>query len=804
MSDSDGQTIYRQLVERHGVRIPMLQRDYAQGRQGQEEVRERFLDALQEALELPPDDPSLPRNLDFIYGSVEKRRDGTYFFPLDGQQRLTTLFLLHWYLAWRDDCAADFELLFHRDGHARFSYSVRTTSSEFFDKLVTRRPEKKPDEIVSLRDWITNQSWYFRYWRFDPTIVSALTMLQALHERLAQKCGLYARLTDEVRPAITFQLLDLKDFGLSDDLYIKMNARGKPLTSFEAFKARYEQELIKLFVGQKRSIEANEFSVADFVARRMDTRWADLFWAHRVKGTHLYDEQIMNLFRVLALVSRDPKKNSFLQDLDLLRDKSKAPIYSTYHKQRWLDEDFTSLLIAVLEQWSRGGGELQLLLPNAEYFDETDIFGRLIRDPLDLSQTEVIQFTGYALFIKEHEPAIDSAVFQEWMRVVRNLAVNTLIERPDDFHNAAKAIRELLPNADEILAYLTALTEKDQIAGFSRQQVAEEQVKAGLIRSHPGWRPLIDRAEQHSYFLGQIEFLLEFSGALEEWSKTRQCAWEERTHRRLQQSFERYLTSAEMMFEKRGLKAVPLSRWERALLTLGDYLLNMGWTNLSFLVDAATDASSWKRLLRGGTPSDARKRELLKQLWGNLTTGRPVAEQLDDIISATGLPPWREELVRTPDAVAYCWNRAIRKENDLQIYLLSRKQMNGQHAELFTFCLYDRLRQPKRMEQLQPFMLTEYSFRTDRYEEPHFPLRFRYDAKILAFLVYFTDAKFHTWIDLATLQPFPELRTLLQKSAGFVESDGWLEKISSREEVEPAIAALAVLLATHAPATAAL
>lgn len=32
-------------------------------------------------------------NLDFIYGNL----DGDTFLPLDGQQRLTTLFLLHWY-----------------------------------------------------------------------------------------------------------------------------------------------------------------------------------------------------------------------------------------------------------------------------------------------------------------------------------------------------------------------------------------------------------------------------------------------------------------------------------------------------------------------------------------------------------------------------------------------------------------------------------------------------------------------------------------------------------------------------------
>ena len=72
-------------------------------------------------------------------------------------------------------------------------------------------------------------------------------MLDAIHELFRNDQGLYARLVDNKRPAITFQLLDLKDFGLSDDLYIKMNARGKPLTPFETFKARYGRALENLF-----------------------------------------------------------------------------------------------------------------------------------------------------------------------------------------------------------------------------------------------------------------------------------------------------------------------------------------------------------------------------------------------------------------------------------------------------------------------------------------------------------------------------------------------------------------------------
>lgn len=43
-------------------------------------------------------------------------------------------------------------------------------------------------------------------------------------------------LTSDNSP-IVFYYLPLKKFGLSDDLYVKMNARGKALTPFENFKA---------------------------------------------------------------------------------------------------------------------------------------------------------------------------------------------------------------------------------------------------------------------------------------------------------------------------------------------------------------------------------------------------------------------------------------------------------------------------------------------------------------------------------------------------------------------------------------
>ena len=78
----DSQIIYKQLLDRHGrIQIPMIQRDFAQGRPSESTVRELFLMALDDALRKPVDDPTLPLNLDFIYGSVEGQDEDPISYP---------------------------------------------------------------------------------------------------------------------------------------------------------------------------------------------------------------------------------------------------------------------------------------------------------------------------------------------------------------------------------------------------------------------------------------------------------------------------------------------------------------------------------------------------------------------------------------------------------------------------------------------------------------------------------------------------------------------------------------------------
>ena len=120
MSNSNFPKSFQELLENntiHTIAIPRIQRDYAQGRTDDKTARIRinFVSALCTAIK-----NGQKLNLDFVYGNIDKKGVLTL---LDGQQRLTTLFLLHWYIA--KETNHDVELL------KKFSYEIRPSTRDF-------------------------------------------------------------------------------------------------------------------------------------------------------------------------------------------------------------------------------------------------------------------------------------------------------------------------------------------------------------------------------------------------------------------------------------------------------------------------------------------------------------------------------------------------------------------------------------------------------------------------------------------------------------------------------------------------
>ena len=97
---NNSETTFWKTINTYRIVIPRIQRDYVQGRKTRlvENARDALLTDIHESCSTGE-----PTSLNFVYGKVEGPEGDELFLPLDGQQRLTTLFLLHWIaLLWDD------------------------------------------------------------------------------------------------------------------------------------------------------------------------------------------------------------------------------------------------------------------------------------------------------------------------------------------------------------------------------------------------------------------------------------------------------------------------------------------------------------------------------------------------------------------------------------------------------------------------------------------------------------------------------------------------------------------------------
>lgn len=748
------------------IEIPIIQRDYVQGRGSAEEVRTQFIETIAKTLSIAPENLEEPLDLDFVYGSLHGN-DHETFWPLDGQQRLTTLFLLHWYLANRDGDINSFHEMVFKNQQVQFTYQTRSSSRMFFNELakVTIDLDELPDTSINdhaLSDALRNSKWFFVSLGYDPTVQSALTMLDAIHNRFHKSSGFYQRLVGMQKPYVTFQFLNLEEFGLSDDLYIKMNARGKPLTAFENFKAKFEQTVGELCKDETMMLHGVSLSVKEYISRKMDTEWADLFWVFCGANTHKIDDQQMHFFRsifeVLFVISADKSDEAKIRTfLEKIRDDKFEPTHFKYMELDFFSKELILNLITLMNRLSLSSGAFQQYLQNTAYYNEKAVFSlaleKLIarrRDTSGLTYQPAVQFFAWCLFFIKKEGDIDHDSFYQWTRVTHNLTVNSRIESVNIYHDALNSLVTLIDQSDNVLNFLANAEGKLTLQGFYNPQVREECIKAQLILCSDNWQTLIFRAEQHGYLQGQIEFLLDFSGVSSFFAEHGHCKWDEAADIEFLATFEEYLRKTEALFESNGIRKFDDFLFERALLVKGDYLLkSIG--NHSFLKNGFERDLSWKRLLRGSeSGNDAskvtEKRIYLKELMDDLDV-LDMESSLKKIIASSGsIDEWRKMLVDQPQMIAYCKDKFIRRlNNDDVIYLMKRKQTNGAHLELRTYHLYLSLLKKKTKSQLYPFTYPDLYPTTSGEDYPFAYLEgMKFKNKPIELLISYDEGKYCT------------------------------------------------------------
>lgn len=712
-------SFYQLLSEnKYSIEIPIIQRDYAQGRKSKGEVRDLFLQALYDYLE-----ENIPnRDLDFVYGSTEIEENNEKFIPLDGQQRLTTLFLLHWYLATISGNIEDFREVLVKDNKSKFTYLTRTSSSEFCDALLQNSIDfsnllpNDNHQQNGLSKTIKDCGWYFLSWGNDPTIQSMLTMLDSIHNKFYDKPYFFERLTDNINPIITFLYLDLGEFKLTEDLYIKMNSRGKPLTTFENFKAKLEQHIEKLFSDDRHSytldFEGTEKKVEtkEYFSFNIDTKWANLFWQYRTLAgkENNYDDELMNFIRVIVSNQYAIEPETNIENFKyLIKSESNADSeYISYQKLKIinaLSSNCIKYLINAFDKLVNGDNKIKTHLEDSFYYDEETIFERVLTHKISLP--ERIRFYAYIKFLIQNPN--DYSGLHQWMRVVYNLTENTQLNSAEEAEKAIKSINSLASNCEDILNYL--VSDNCKIDFYLGRQIQEERIKAFLINLSDVWKNAIENTEKHHYFSGQISFILEFSGILNFYELNEHCNWDEETSDFFYQQFMNYASKSSATFDLIGTEKNEDFIWERSVLTKGDYLIPSSYHRFNFLNTSKNLRDySWKRLLRL-TPIGASdydywkvKRDFVKAVFDDpLFDINRLESSLEDICN-NAPNDWRKYFVENPELLRYCHQGFMYFKSDSQIQLLMQSQINHRHREMYSYNFYLEYLD-KNKESLLPF-----------------------------------------------------------------------------------------------------
>ncbi len=460
------------------IEIPLIQRDFAQGRVTPrvDEIRTTFLDALHEAIT-----GGEPIGLDFVYGEINDRT----FEPLDGQQRLTTLFLLHWYLAFRTGGLGDFQQW------TRFSYATRPSARLFCERIVEHPPPA--DLASSPSTWLVDQSWYLHVWRLDPTIQSMLVMLDAIASVLAEDDleAAWARLTDELNPAVWFQLLPIDEMGSAADLYIKMNSRGKPLTEFEVFKA----QLGRTIAHTNRGME---------FGHKIDGSWADLLWDYRGENGVVDDEFMRYFDFVLEVCEWREKVGS--------TDRPTRPerrAQALFGEQNPRHREHLTFFFKALDVWVDG------LDPRTSFesiFATTPTPGRICL--FGTAEVNVNLFHACCERYGETRGRVRTFSLTDTL-----LLYAMLIHRIEDTEDPVRRLRQLR-NVNEasqfemrvqnMPTFINEVTEfmrsgsLEALATFNQNQVIDEQAKRAFLTQHSELQATIEQLEDHAILRGTL------------------------------------------------------------------------------------------------------------------------------------------------------------------------------------------------------------------------------------------------------------------------------------------------------------
>lgn len=701
------------------IEIPIIQRDYAQGRKERniKIKRELFLD---EIFSVICDSEENDLKLYYIYGKI----DGTTFIPIDGQQRLTTLYLLAYYLSSRENCFKNFLNL------PELTYRTRFSAKNFTAELRKNPLDYTNDSAQKPSGKIKQSSWFFSEYESDPTVMAILTMLDSIHNKYeaikeSKKSCLLGCLFGNLK-RIKFEVFSLDGNISTDDLYIKMNARGRALSNFDNFNSMIDE--IESNKSSKENTEGEKFS-------DKSKKWESKFFKFYRKddksgrdniGSRALSELIRIILTTEYILKLRPKdKDEVLRSLlnaDNAENKYDEIPPSEYRKWLSLDKN-----LEIIDYLKKSLDVLSVLSENEEKFlkEEFPDFGKLKNSKY---KQKIILFAKISFKVKLEENNIsdeNDRLFKDWLRVIRNLIENTTVDDSDSFKNFIVSTYELLLKLNnhnhDILECLCAIYDRGEdlkdLNGFNECQRKEEIVKAKLISRSVRWKDAIIAAEKLENIDAKIAFILKLSGIIDyDFKIINENNFEE---------FKSFTELVKVLFEIIYNDKKNKFLWQRYLLSCKIHY-PYGKTNMNLLLVGSDERDySWKRFFDF---SRYQMDEYLKnvvekvydQIIKNLKEKFYEGEELEDLLSE-GIDKnlkdeagniWNSDydlFIKYPEAMAYCKEGFFRDELHIggSIYLIEKIRCTAATSPTIkSYCAYlDAKEEAEKNNQKEPSLI---------------------------------------------------------------------------------------------------
>ncbi|MGL5981034.1 MAG: GmrSD restriction endonuclease domain-containing protein [Phocaeicola sp.] len=475
-------TSFSDFITKYSVEIPRIQRDYTYGAKTEktEKVLHKLLHDIHSSLH-----SGEGLILDFVYGCEDEA-----FQPLDGQQRLTTLYLIYLFAACKADVSLD----------KSFKYATRDDSTIFCSELLRFSYVEQSGSLV---EQIKDSAFYRPSFNDDPSIRSILVVLDRIEAVFADMVSeenpsfLWEKLNEDC--PVKFYCLDFGVFTLSDDLYIKMNSRGKQLTEYEIFKSQFEKYI---------EVSLKDKDLKYTTARLFDNDYIDLVWAKQGRDKSKIDNAFVYLFKNLFILLNHKFRSGSVQfdwnkslyhnmsllelnkeDIAFLMDFLDSFRYIQLKASSFLDDNFYKNDTLILED-SNHEGKIRLFKSNVDVF--ADACSSILKNP------QLV--TLYAIYkaIHAEKKAVDNQKnIDGWQSNFRH--IRNLIEFSDDEIGHADRLHDMFSEIDQIIdGGITSIAAKD--SKFNTIQFEEELEKA---RNKNAWKSFW-RYENHDILRGSL------------------------------------------------------------------------------------------------------------------------------------------------------------------------------------------------------------------------------------------------------------------------------------------------------------